>query len=137
MKKEDETETNPEVKLKVKKSSVKFEGSMRVHESILEKLGCEEKDQVVLMKDDGKKILNTIFADELVEKDTVILRTETMEDLDVEEGDEVTLQVNKKIIEDLKDTAGDFKEDVKEKSGDLKDSVKDKFSKDEEEDKEE
>ena len=131
MKKESETEEMPSVKLKVKESSVRFEGSMRVHDSILEKLGCEEKDQVVLMNDEEKQILNTIYADELVAKDTVILRTEAMEDLDVKEGDEVTLQVNKEILKDMKDKAGKFKDDVKEKSGDFKDSVKKKFSKDE------
>ncbi|MGM0405931.1 MAG: hypothetical protein ACQEQM_07310 [Thermoplasmatota archaeon] len=131
MKRKDETEKTLGVKLKVKKSSVRFEGSIRVHDSILEKLGCDEKDQIVLMNDEEKKILNTIYADELVAKDTVILRAEAMDDLDVKEGDEVTLQVNKKIIEELKNKAGGFKEDVKEQSGDFKDSVKDKFSNDE------
>ncbi len=134
MEKEIETEMNPKVKLKVKKSPIRFEGSVRVHDSILNKLGCEEKDQIVLMNDDDKQILNTIYADELVAKDTVILRTEAMEDLDVKEGDEVTLQVNKEIIEELKNKAGDFKDDVKEKSGDFKDDVKEKFSKDEDKD---
>lgn len=123
MKKESDTGKSPGVKLKVKESPVRFGGSVRVHDSILTKLGCEEKDQIVLMNDDEKQILNTIYADDLVAKDTVILRTEAMEDLDVKEGDEITLQVNKKILEDLKG-----------KTGDLKDSVKEKFSKDEDED---
>ncbi|MFO8109763.1 MAG: hypothetical protein R6U17_04475 [Thermoplasmata archaeon] len=123
MNKESETEKMPSVKLKVKESPIRFEGSVRVHDSILEELGCEEKDQIVLMNDDEKQILNTIYSDDLVAKDTVILRTEAMKDLDVKEGDEITLQVNKEIFKDLKDKAGDFKDDVKEK-----------FSKDEDED---
>ena len=120
MKKEGETEMSPGVKLKVKESPIRFDGSVRIHDSILTKLGCEEKDQIVLMNDDEKKILETVFADSLVAKDTVILRTKAMEDLDVKEGDEIILQVNKKILENLKDKAGDFE-----------DSVKEKFSKDE------
>jgi len=126
MKKKDETEKTPGVKLKVKKSPIRIGGSIRVHDSILKELGCEEKDQVVLMNDDDKQILNTIYADELVAKDTVILRTESMKDLDVKEGDEITLQVNKKILENLKEKSGDFKDDVKEKSGKFKDDVKEK-----------
>ncbi len=136
MKKEDETEKMPSVKLKVKESPVRFGGSVRVHDSVLKKLGSEEKDQIVLMNDDEKEILNTIYADDLVAKDTVILRTDAMEDLEVKEGDEITLKVNKEILQDMKDKAGDLKDNVKEKSGDLKDNVKEKFSKDEDEDEE-
>jgi antitoxin component of MazEF toxin-antitoxin module len=120
----------------VKESPIRFGGSVRVHDSVLTKLGCEAKDQIVLMKDE-KKILRTIFADALVAKNTVVLRTKAMKDLDVKDGDEIELQPNKKILENLKEKAGDFKDSVKEKAGDFKDSVKEKMSKDKDEDKEE
>jgi antitoxin component of MazEF toxin-antitoxin module len=125
MKEEKDAENIPGIKLVVKESPIRFGGSVRVHDSVIAKLGCEVKDQIVLMKDE-KKILRTIFADNLVAKNTVILRTKAMKDLDVKDGDEIELQLNKKILANLRNKAGDFK-----------DSVKEKFSKDKDEDKEE
>ena len=114
MDKKSEKETMPEINLTVKKSPVRFGGSARVHDSVLKKLNCEEKEQIVLINDE-KKILQTIFADETVTEGAVMLRSEAMKKLGVEEGDKITLQRNKEIFANLKNKAEKLKDSVKEK----------------------
>lgn len=127
MKKNDDNETEkiPEIKMTVKKSPVGFTGSMRVNDSVLKKLGCEEKDQIVVIKGD-KEILRTIFADDLVSENVVILRTKAMKDLGVEEGDEVTLRMHKELFADTKKKAGDLKEKIGDKIEDMKEKAEKK-----------
>ena len=73
---EDITEPS-ETRLKVKMSPIRFKGSVRVHHSVLEEIGCSVKDQVVIISD-KKKILRTLFADDHVEEDSIKLRAHAM-----------------------------------------------------------
>ena len=97
-----DAETATEVlhaKLKVRKSPVRFRGSARVHNSVLEKIGSTKKDQVAIISD-KKTILRTFFADDLIEEDIIVLRPIAMKQLGVKEGEEVVVG-SRDVVKDI------------------------------------
>jgi hypothetical protein len=76
--------------LVVRKSQVRVPGSTRVHLSHLEQIGGKSNDMVVITS--GKKsVALHAFADDLVPKNTIVLRSPAMQRLGIEEGDKVVM----------------------------------------------
>lgn len=109
---EETTEQPKVVNLKVLKSHVKIMGTTRIHDSILQDLEVEKKEQLAIYHD-GKSILRTMFADNHIEKDFISLRKDALKKLNVSEGDIVVVGSQaemKKYLKALKETEKEQKE---------------------------
>ena len=76
--------------LTVRRSHVRIAGATRVNDAILAKLGGARKDLVVVAHDKRSVALH-VFADPMVPKGSISLRTPAMQRLGVKEGEQVTL----------------------------------------------
>lgn len=90
------------IRLKVQKSPVKMAGSCRIHESVLEGIGCERKEQIAVSAG-GKTILCTLFADDLVPNGAIKLRSADMKNLGVDDGAMVTVGARKEVARMVKE----------------------------------
>jgi len=117
------------ISLKVRKSDIERVGVVRVNDEVLNKLGVEEGERVVISKDE-QMILRKAFGDKSVKKDEIFLRLKAREKLGVKEGDKVKVEDYETLGEDIKEKLGD----VKEKIGKGVDRIKKKFRKEKKED---
>lgn len=104
-KKESEDDLGPPkvIELKVQKSPIKMAGSCRIHESTLEGIGCERKQQIAVSAG-GRTILCTLFADDLVPNGAIKLRSADMKNLGVEDGAMVSVGARKEVARMVKES---------------------------------
>jgi hypothetical protein len=123
-KKESEDDLGPPkvIELKVHKSPIRMAGSCRIHESVIEGIGCERKQQIAVSAG-GRTILCTLFADDLVPMGAIKLRSTDMKNLGVEDGTTVTVGARKEVARLVKETNVQTKA-LKKSEKDAKKSMK-------------
>jgi hypothetical protein len=111
------------IELPVHKSAISSvdKGIARLHSSHMDMFE-EDEDHMVLISNEKKKIVVKLVSDRFARKDMIILRSGDMEDLDVREGDMVSIEPYHKMTDELKESwrkfVKKFKRGSEEEGGD-------------------
>jgi hypothetical protein len=113
------------VQLKIQERAFPSKGRARLHESLLEKLGVAEGDELELYWNvEGKPVVVTVFADALVDEGFIRLSTEDIASLGVPAGTLITVKKRPPLTDRMKKSASDTAEDVKSAVSKAPDSIK-------------
>jgi hypothetical protein len=113
------------IQLKIQERAFPSKGRARLHESLLEKLGVTEGDELELYWNvEGKPVVVAVFGDALVDEGHIRLSTEDIASLGVPAGTLITVKKRPPLTDRMKKSASDTAEDVKSAVSKAPDSIK-------------
>ena len=113
------------VQLKIQERAFPSKGRARLHESLLEKLGVAEGDEIELYWNlEGKPVVVAVFGDALVDEGHIRLSTEDIASLGVPAGTMITVKKRPPLTDRVKKSASDTAEGVKSTVAKAPDTIK-------------
>lgn len=103
------------IELTVVNGEINRSGIARVKTSIFDQLDLDDENQKITITYNDKSIIRKAFADEFVDEQAIFLREDAREELNVNEGDKVSISAYKTIEEKAEEGYSDTKQKIKEK----------------------
>lgn len=97
-----------EVTLRAIKRAMPGHGRARVHSSLLNVIGIEDKTEVEVVTPKGASLTLTVYADALVEQGQIRISEEDLKRLDITDGTDVTVKRKVPVSEQVRDAAEDI-----------------------------